>query len=140
MIQVIDRIRWALLVLSFEVGLLSLWNGRGADGFVIDIASKLGSPHLSLIPIAAGACLPYIERLTKLRLDITSLTRHIHAPPADAMKIHNDLGSSQSLGIHWGTFTTELGAGRTRAEFERVKVDGFDVCDVGVWRDVTYAK
>lgn len=42
-----------------------------------------------------------------------------------------------SLGIHWGTFTTSLGARRTRAEFERVKTDRFDISDVGVWINVT---
>ena len=45
-----------------------------------------------------------------------------------------------SLGIHWGTFATSLGARRTRAEFERVKVTSFEICDVGEWRDVGNGK
>ena len=68
-----------------------------------------------------------------MRLDHTSLTRHIHSPPEDAVLVHSDLGSKASVGIHWGTFTTDRGARQTVAEFERGKVEGFELCDVGVW-------
>jgi hypothetical protein len=37
------------------------------------------------------------------------------------------------VGIHWGTFTTDRGARQTMAEFEKGRVEGFELCDVGVW-------
>lgn len=98
-----------------------------------EIRDRLGPPDLALLPIAAGACLPFIEQLLHIRLDQTSLTRHLHSPPQDAVQVHRDLGARLSIGIHWGTFTTDLGARQTRADFETVKEDGFELCDVGIW-------
>jgi len=98
-----------------------------------EIKDRLGPPDLALLPIAAGACLPFIERLLHIRLDQISLTRHLHAPPGDAVQVHRDLGARSSIGIHWGTFTTDLGARQTRADFETVKEGGSELYDVGVW-------
>lgn len=47
--------------------------------------------------------------------------------------MHNDLGSKASVGIHWGTFTTDRGARQSVADFEKGKVEGFELYDVGVW-------
>lgn len=99
----------------------------------LEIKTRLGTPDLALLPIAAGACLPFIEKLLHIRLDHTSLTRHIHSPPEDAALVHRDLGAKNSVGIHWGTFTTDRGARQTIVEFEKGKVEGFELCDVGVW-------
>jgi L-ascorbate metabolism protein UlaG (beta-lactamase superfamily) len=69
---------------------------------------------------------------------------------ADALAVHAILGASNSLGIHWGTFATELGARKTRAELQSEKArrgveawdveaeeegecGGFKVIDAGVW-------
>ena len=30
--------------------------------------------------------------------------KHVHCNPDDALMIHRDLRSHQSIGIHWGTF------------------------------------
>jgi hypothetical protein len=45
------------------------------------------------------------------------------------------LRARKSIGIHWGTFTTENGAKRTRADFDRwhVGAEDFELCDVGTW-------
>ena len=68
-----------------------------------------------------------------MRLDHTSLTRHVHSPPEDAILVHQDLGSKASVGIHWGTFTTDRGARQTVSDFDKARVGGFELCDVGVW-------
>jgi hypothetical protein len=77
--------------------------------------------------------LPFIEKLIHVRLDHTSLTRHIHSPPEDAALVHYDLGAKASVGIHWGTFTTDEGARRTMTEFETSKCEEFELVDVGIW-------
>jgi len=104
---------------------------RSADD--VEIKSRLGAPDLALLPIAAGACLPFIESLLHIRLNHNALTRHIHSPPEDAILVHQDLGAKASLGIHWGTFTTDAGARATVEEFQKVNCEEFELCDVGVW-------
>jgi L-ascorbate metabolism protein UlaG (beta-lactamase superfamily) len=55
-----------------------------------DIAARLGSPDLALIPIGA-----YEPRW---------FMRAQHCNPAEAVQIHRDLASRQSIAMHWGTF------------------------------------
>ena len=60
-----------------------------------DISARLGSPDIALLPIGA-----YEPRW---------FMTPIHCNPAEAVRAHRDLGSHQSIGMHFGTFqlTTE---------------------------------
>ena len=55
-----------------------------------DIAARFGPVDLALIPIGA-----YEPRW---------FMRPVHVDPAEAVKIHLDLNSRQSVAMHWGTF------------------------------------
>ncbi len=56
----------------------------------IETRKKLGSPDLSLIPIGAYAPQWFMS--------------YSHVNPEEAVQISQDLGSKQSLAMHWGTF------------------------------------
>ncbi|CAM6055365.1 unnamed protein product [Sphagnum tenellum] len=60
-----------------------------ADAFE-QIGRRLGPFNLAAIPIGA-----YEPR---------ALMRNHHVNPEEAVRIHEDIGSKQSFGIHWGTF------------------------------------
>jgi N-acyl-phosphatidylethanolamine-hydrolysing phospholipase D len=55
-----------------------------------EIRRKFGSFDLALIPIGA-----YLPR---------DLMRNQHVDPREAVQIHKDINSKQSVGMHWGTF------------------------------------
>lgn len=55
-----------------------------------EIGKKYGPFDLAAIPIGA-----YEPRF---------ITKFQHVDPEEAVKIHKDIGSKQSIGIHWGTF------------------------------------
>jgi L-ascorbate metabolism protein UlaG (beta-lactamase superfamily) len=55
-----------------------------------EIRDKVGSPDLSLIPIGA-----YRPR---------DFMKDQHVDPGEAVDIHIDVKSAQSIGMHWGTF------------------------------------
>lgn len=55
------------------------------------IRARLGEPHLSLLPIGA-----YEPRW---------FLRDQHMNPEEAVQAHLDLGSKQSLAVHWGTWS-----------------------------------
>ena len=54
------------------------------------IRRRLGSPDLALVPIGA-----YEPRW---------LMAPAHMNPAEAVQLHREVGSRQSIGMHWGTF------------------------------------
>ena len=55
-----------------------------------DIAARLGAPDLAMLPIGA-----YEPRW---------FMRPQHCNPAEAVRIHRELGSRQSVAMHWGAF------------------------------------
>jgi N-acyl-phosphatidylethanolamine-hydrolysing phospholipase D len=55
-----------------------------------DIRERLGAMDLALLPIGA-----YAPRW---------FMRAMHVNPAEAVRIHQDVGSRQSVAMHWGTF------------------------------------
>lgn len=55
-----------------------------------DIGAKFGGVDLALLPIGA-----YAPRW---------FMRGQHVDPADAIRIHRDIGARQSIAVHWGTF------------------------------------
>ncbi len=90
-----DRFKalWGTWAIRFEDTNVNLWFG-GDTGYnniqFKEIGEKLGPFDLSLIPIGA-----YAPRW---------FMRASHSDPAEAVKIHQDIRSRQSIGMHWGTF------------------------------------
>ena len=62
----------------------------GYCGHFSDIRARIGSPDIALLPIGA-----YEPRW---------FMTPIHCNPAEAVQAHRDLGSRQSIGMHFGTF------------------------------------
>ncbi len=55
-----------------------------------DVRTRLGPPDLALVPIGAYEPRWFMEAL--------------HCNPAEAVRIHQDLGARTSVAMHWGTF------------------------------------
>lgn len=55
-----------------------------------EIRNKAGTPDFSFIPVGAYAPRDFMKDQ--------------HVDPAEALKIHTDVGSKKSVGMHWGTF------------------------------------
>ncbi|MEP3244141.1 MAG: MBL fold metallo-hydrolase [Sneathiella sp.] len=84
---------WGSWAIRFTDTQANLWFG-GDTGYndvqFKQIGEKLGPFDLSLIPIGA-----YAPRW---------FMRYSHASPEEAVKIHQDIRSRNSIGMHWGTF------------------------------------
>jgi L-ascorbate metabolism protein UlaG (beta-lactamase superfamily) len=61
-----------------------------AEGLFSAIGSRCGTPDLALIPIGA-----YEPRW---------FMKESHMNPAEAVRVHCDLGARRSIAMHWGTF------------------------------------
>jgi len=87
-----------------------------------EIADRIGSPHLLLLPISVGATYSYLRSNVPLPDSISPFPRHKsgltganHMPPWDAVRVLRLMASkadpkdqpSVAIGIHWGTFVTE---------------------------------
>lgn len=83
---------WAGWVLeTTDAGNLYFAGDTGYAGPIFEeIGDRLGPMALSLIPIGA-----YRPRW---------FMRPVHVNPPEAVRIHRDVGSRRSLGMHWGTF------------------------------------
>ncbi|KAK0123814.1 hypothetical protein ONS95_008810 [Cadophora gregata] len=67
------------------------------------IGFKYGPIDLSFLPIWRGGSLSFFSTLG-LRLSHKDIPSALHASPADAMDIHADVRSRNSVGVHFGTF------------------------------------
>lgn len=68
-----------------------------------EIGKRLGSFDLSFIPIWRGGTLGFVSSLG-LRLSHRDMPSTLHGSPADAVAIHRDVKSRNTVGIHFGTF------------------------------------
>jgi len=68
-----------------------------------EIGEKFGPFDLSFIPIWRGGTLGFFS-YWGLRLSHQDVPAASHASPADAMAIHTDVKSRNTVGVHFGTF------------------------------------
>ena len=68
-----------------------------------EIGQKLGPFDLSFVPIWRGGSLGFISHLG-LRLSHNDIPSALHAAPVDAIYIHKDVFSRNTVAIHFGTF------------------------------------
>ena len=81
---------WCGWVLQTPGGSVFFAGDTGYSPDFREIGARLGPPRLSLIPIGG-----YQPRW---------FMRTMHLNPPEAVRVHRDLGSRQSIGMHWGTF------------------------------------
>ncbi|GAA5960770.1 hypothetical protein JCM21900_006867 [Sporobolomyces salmonicolor] len=68
-----------------------------------ELGRKYGPFDLSFIPIWRGGSFGFVSAIG-LRLQHENITSALHGSPADAVNIHLDVKSRNSVGIHFGTF------------------------------------
>ncbi len=68
-----------------------------------EIGRKFGPFDLSFIPIWRGGSLGFISYLG-LRLSHNDIPSALHATPVDAIDIHKDILSRNTVAVHFGTF------------------------------------
>jgi N-acyl-phosphatidylethanolamine-hydrolysing phospholipase D len=68
-----------------------------------DIGKKLGPFDMSFVPIWRGGTLGFISHFG-LRLSHNDIPSALHASPVDAIDIHNDVLSKNTVAVHFGTF------------------------------------
>jgi N-acyl-phosphatidylethanolamine-hydrolysing phospholipase D len=68
-----------------------------------EIGQKFGSFDLSFVPIWRGGSLGFFSHLG-LRLSHNDIPSTLHAAPADAIDIHKDVKSRNTVAVHFGTF------------------------------------
>jgi L-ascorbate metabolism protein UlaG (beta-lactamase superfamily) len=87
------------------------------------IGQKFGSFDLSFIPIWRGGSLGFISHLG-LRLSHNDIPAALHAAPVDAIDIHKDVLSRNTIAIHFGTFVgSENESLESIMEFEEGRED-----------------
>lgn len=67
------------------------------------IGSKYGPFDISFLPIWRGGSLGFLSNIG-LRLSHKDIPSALHGSPADAIDMHKDVKSLNSVGIHFGTF------------------------------------
>ncbi|HWU69175.1 MAG TPA: MBL fold metallo-hydrolase [Stenotrophobium sp.] len=85
---------WCGFVLELAGRRLFFAGDTGYSRDFADIGERFAPIDLALIPIGA-----YEPR---------SFMRPVHVDPEEAVKIHRDIGSRQSVAMHWGTFRLTL--------------------------------
>jgi N-acyl-phosphatidylethanolamine-hydrolysing phospholipase D len=85
-----DASLWASWVLEGPPGRLFFSSDTGYSPDFKEIGARFGPLRLSLLPIGG-----YQPRW---------FMKPMHVDPPEAVRIHQDLHSQQSIGMHWGTF------------------------------------
>lgn len=85
-----DKTLWCGFMLQTETDTIYYAGDTAYSDFFSEISSRFPSIDLSFIPI--GAYKP------------SWFMSDIHCSPAEALQIHQDIGSPQSIGMHFGTF------------------------------------
>ncbi|HLH90263.1 MAG TPA: MBL fold metallo-hydrolase [Xanthobacteraceae bacterium] len=90
-----QRSLWGGYVIESRGRRIYFGGDTGYSSHFVDIANRLGSPDIAILGIGA-----YEPRW---------FMKTVHMNPAEAVRAHRDLGSRQSIGMHFGTFqlTTE---------------------------------
>jgi L-ascorbate metabolism protein UlaG (beta-lactamase superfamily) len=86
------------------------------------IGRKLGPFDLSFIPIWRGGSLGFISYMG-LRLLHNDVPATLHCSPTDAVAIHQDVKSRNTVGIHFGTF------GGSENETYEAMIEFGEACD-----------
>ena len=81
---------WCGWVIESRLGNVYFAGDTGYGPRFKEIGKRFGPMRVSMIPIGQ-----YLPRW---------FMRPVHANPADAVKIHQDVRSQHSIGCHWGTF------------------------------------
>lgn len=85
-----NKVLWAGWVLSTPVGNIFFAGDTGYSSDFQEIGRTFGPMRLSLIPIGG-----YMPRW---------FMKPMHLDPREAVLVHQDVRSHQSIGMHWGTF------------------------------------
>ena len=103
-----DRTLWCGFALLTEEGSIYYSGDTGYGAFFDQIAERITPIRLSFLPI--GAYKP------------EWFMAPIHTSPADALRIHKEIGSAISIGMHFGTFPlADDGMDEAVRELERLK-------------------
>ncbi|MGH8541354.1 MAG: MBL fold metallo-hydrolase, partial [Stenotrophobium sp.] len=89
-----NKTLWCGFVLEMAERRVFFAGDTGYSKDFADIGERFAPIDLALIPIGA-----YEPR---------SFMRPVHVNPEEAVKIHRDIGSRQSVAMHWGTFRLTL--------------------------------
>lgn len=87
-----------------------------------EIGDRFGPIDLSFIPIWRGGTLGIVSYFG-LRLSHQDMPSAFHGTPKDAVDIHNDVQSRNTIAMHWGTFV-----GTTSESYEAL-TDFKEACD-----------
>ena len=106
-----NRTLWSGFALRTVQGSIYYSGDTGYGDFFKAIAEKISPVRLSFLPI--GAFKP------------SWFMSPIHTSPADALKIHREIGSSISIGMHFGTFPlADDGQDDPVNELRKLKLEG----------------
>ena len=90
-----NKTLWAGFMFRFEDGYQFYFAGdTGYSADFTETRERLGAPDFAAIPIGA-----YEPR---------EFMRESHCNPEEAVRIFQDLGAGQAIGVHWGTFKLTL--------------------------------
>ncbi len=115
---------WSGWVMATPAGNIFYAGDTGYSPDFQKIGRRLGPMRLALIPIGG-----YMPRW---------FMKPMHLNPAEAVMVHQDVGSRQSIGMHWGTFKlTEEPLAEPPLFLEKVlkqksiKLDEFTILNIG---------